>query len=86
MQWELSIRGLASTAKGESTTIGHVPAISREETLEAEDPIVLEPSKMVLDHTFQLRADYKVEIKLPSDLSEAEAKRLAAFLVTLPIE
>ena len=40
----------------------------------------------VLDHAFYLREDYLVNLTLPVDLTENEAKRLAAFVKSLPIE
>lgn len=39
-----------------------------------------------LDHYFNLRADYQLEITLPVDLTVAEAERLAAFIKSLPLE
>ncbi len=39
-----------------------------------------------LDHYFNLRADYQLEITLPVDLSVAEAERLAAFIKSLPLD
>ena len=37
-----------------------------------------------ISHTFVLRKDYKVEIELPADMTEAEAKRLSMFIGSLP--
>jgi hypothetical protein len=39
-----------------------------------------------LDHYFNLRADYQLEITLPVDLTVAEAERLAAFFKSLPLD
>ncbi len=39
-----------------------------------------------LDHTFNLRADYQVELPLPVDLSSSEADRLTKFITSLPFE
>jgi threonine synthase len=39
-----------------------------------------------MEHEYALRPDFKVEIKLPADLTKREAERLAAFILTLPFE
>jgi hypothetical protein len=39
-----------------------------------------------IDHSFQLRPGYRVEIRLPSDLTNREANRLSDFLKTLPFD
>ncbi len=39
-----------------------------------------------LDHYFNLRADFQVEIVLPIDMSQSEANRLAAFIQSLPLD
>ena len=40
----------------------------------------------VLDYSFYLREDFQLTITLPVDLSDSEAKRLANFVETLPLE
>ncbi len=40
----------------------------------------------ILDHYFNLRADYQLELQLPIDLSKEEAERLATFVRSLPLE
>jgi hypothetical protein len=37
-----------------------------------------------IDHTFQLRHDIRVTIKLPADLNSKEAERLAGFIRQVP--
>jgi len=39
-----------------------------------------------LDHQFHLRDTYQVEISLPVNLTVAEAKRLAMFIKSLPLD
>ncbi|MCK6680980.1 MAG: hypothetical protein L6R30_01005 [Thermoanaerobaculia bacterium] len=39
-----------------------------------------------LRHTFHLRREFQVEIDLPADLTENEARRLAAFVQLLAID
>lgn len=40
----------------------------------------------ILDHYFNLREDYQLEIQLPVDLSKEEAERLATYVRSLPLE
>jgi hypothetical protein len=39
-----------------------------------------------ITHTYNLRADLKIELLLPMDLTPAEAERIATFVKTLPFE
>ena len=39
-----------------------------------------------LDHYFNLRADFQIEVSLPIDLSQSEANRLSAFIQSLPLD
>jgi hypothetical protein len=47
---------------------------------ESTEPV---PMGQIL-HRFNLRPNFEVEIRLPDDLSEREAERLAAYIRTLP--
>jgi hypothetical protein len=47
---------------------------------------VEEPSDDLLEHNFRLRRDMSVPLRLPADLTSAEASRLAAFIQTLPFD
>jgi hypothetical protein len=62
-----------------------------------EDPVLLHDSSprapdvpsAVLDeivHLFHLRPELKISLKLPSNLTPGEAKRLADFILSLPFE
>lgn len=83
MQWKLSIRGIAAAAKGETSNIEEVQA-APEDTLEAEEKLKV-PDADGVTHTFKLRADFDVVIKLPSDFTEGEAERLSRFLKAVPV-
>ncbi|MFK8250223.1 hypothetical protein [Ancylobacter terrae] len=82
MAWKLSIRGIASAAKGETLKVEEVAA-APEDTLEAEEST----ASMIgfVTHTFRLRSDFEVKIELPSDFTEGEAERLSRFLKAIPI-
>lgn len=45
-----------------------------------------EPDDVTFTHVFQLRLNQRVEFRLPTDLTQLEAGRLADFLKTLPLE
>jgi hypothetical protein len=47
---------------------------------------VKEPDNATFTHAFQLRRNQRVEFRLPTDLTQLEAGRLADFLKTLPLE
>lgn len=85
MAWKLSIRGIASAAKGETSKIEEVEA-SPEDTLEAEEEKRMATSETDgVSHTFKLRPDFDVHIKLPPDFTEGEAERLSRFLKAVPL-
>lgn len=85
MAWKLSIRSIASAAKGETADIEEVEA-APEDTLEAEEVkgMPMSPGDG-MTHVFKLRPDFEVVMKLPSDFSEGEAERLSRFLRAVPI-
>jgi hypothetical protein len=39
-----------------------------------------------ISHRFVLRPDFRVDVDLPADMTQAEARRLAAFITSLPFE
>ncbi len=85
MAWKLSIRGIASAAKGETSNIEDVEA-SPEDTLEAEEEKRMATSETDgVTHIFKLRSDFDVLIKLPPDFTEGEAERLSRFLKAVPL-
>ncbi len=43
-----------------------------------------EGAEKLLTHSFQLRPNHKIELKLPVDLTDSEAERLCKFIKALP--
>ncbi|PTX98170.1 hypothetical protein DB345_04855 [Spartobacteria bacterium LR76] len=80
MEWSVDVRELAKAAMGESETVSEV------QPGELDDDHEEDTDCDVLEHKFYLRSDCLVSIKLPVDLTAAEADRLAGFLKSLPIE
>jgi hypothetical protein len=57
----------------------------REMASESGDAAVTEEVlPMTIDHSFQLRPDNMLQIRLPRDVTDKEAERLAAWVRTLP--
>ncbi len=53
-------------------------------TNESTSQMTREEAPAVITHRFALRIDYHVSIDLPSDMTEAEARRLSMFINSLP--
>ena len=53
---------------------------------EAHEIHLINPAANVIQHSFNLRADFVASILLPSDLSDREASRLADYIKTLPFD
>ncbi|MEZ6056206.1 MAG: hypothetical protein R3C01_05835 [Planctomycetaceae bacterium] len=71
---------IARAALGEAL----VTVDQTEELVEGE--LSVEGDDSLLEHYFNLRADYQLELSLPIDLTISEAERLAAFIRSLPLE
>ena len=74
--WETTKSLVASKAARGTETNAETETDEIEETYDYD----------VLDHSFYLREDFLLTITLPVDLAESEAKRLANFIKTLPLE
>jgi hypothetical protein len=51
-----------------------------------EDAIVKAVPEGAIQHTFQLRPDWQIELTLPADFSARESTRLSEFVKTLPFD
>lgn len=81
-------RGLRSRFiwSSQMTTVGQAAAGDSVEVADIEsDPDISEEPSEMSAHRFKLRQELFVNFDLPSDLTEQEAKRLGAFIATLPI-
>ncbi len=72
--WNYDPKDLAAYILGKSDRIAKV------------DDLASDASAEEIEHSFQLRTDFKVKLTLPSDLSANEVKRLVGFLNLLPVE
>jgi hypothetical protein len=75
---------VASREFAESLTSGNTtrPSVVPTSGFPHVDPSM--PASPTFSHVFQLRADLRVKIELPQDLTPAEAERLATFVKSLP--
>jgi hypothetical protein len=88
MAWTLSIRSIADAAMGNAQSVAIVaasPEDNLEADLEAEKARTFPEEEGVVEHRFNLRADFEVVLHLPEDLTTHEADRLGRFLQALPL-
>ena len=68
-------------------SVGDAAAGKREEIEElraGDDELETDEGRNLLEHAFHLRKDLTVTLELPADLTQPEAERLAAFVLSLP--
>jgi hypothetical protein len=78
-QWIVGLPSVGKAAAGEDVPLD---AISDEDREQAEEA----PEGELENYGFPLRPNLKVELRLPTDLSSAEASRLADFIKALPFD
>lgn len=85
-EWQYDLVSVAKVATGEvqiAEEIQPAPQTDNgEESVEEEVPL----PEGAIEHTYQLRADWRVTMALPSDLTAREAARLSEFIKTLPFD
>jgi len=79
--WGVKLTDVSHVAAGQNIKIGAVPAATEVEEIAGGEPV-----NDFVEHPFRLRKDMNVRLSLPSDLTAAEASRLAAFIQTLPFD
>jgi hypothetical protein len=78
--WDVDMVAVGRNAAGQDTPIEQVDAA----TLAEDDSTEGVSVDGEVTHSFRLRPDLSVDLKLPSDLTSTEATRLADFVRTLP--
>jgi hypothetical protein len=83
MNWDVDLGELGKVAQGLADDFED-PALSHGFSPRAPDV----PGAGLDDilHVFHLRAERRISLKLPSDLTEVEARRLADFVLSLPFK
>lgn len=80
-EWSVSLVAVGQVAIGEKEVISEDDCISGDFQDDGDD---WEGSGLA-DHSFRVRSDLTIQMKLPGNLTQAEAKRIAAFVRTLPL-
>ena len=90
IEWDYSIRSLGAAAQG---SVDQPEAIDKSKLdFDGEfDALVSEEESEVgegdlISHSFQLRPDLRLTIKLPVDLTAKEAERFAGFIRQVPFD
>lgn len=85
--WSVSLRsvGLAATSGSDHVECIGIDAEERDSGNANEEQTEFDHDSSIT-HSFILRPDYRVELRLPADLTSREAARLADFLRTLPFD
>ena len=92
IEWNFSIRSLGAAAQGAAGQPEEIDPTQLEEVeAEPSESDVSESSSGLGDsewiaHSFQLRADMRLTIRLPVDLTAKEAERLAGFIRQVPFD
>lgn len=74
--WAVGLTGVGRAAAGDATDLREVSSEATESDGSDEDNTIA--------HSYVLRANFVARFALPSDLTSAEAARLADFIKTLP--
>ncbi len=82
-EWQYDLSSVGKAAAGGTQSIEEIQPIDDEEDNNGEATPT--PSNAI-EHKYQLRSDWQVGIKLPSDLTAREAARLSEFIKTLPFD
>lgn len=80
MRWNYDVKSLALVARGDIDEPVDVSEVAQE----GDDDDDLNGS--LVEHEFRLRAEFKVTVALPVDLTKGEAERLSAWVKSLPFE
>jgi hypothetical protein len=87
IEWNFSVRSIGAAAQGKVAELKGIDDNEVDEN-EVEAPDNDAPwsdfDDDSIEHSFQLRPDTKVSIRLPQDFSTKEAERLAGFIRQLP--
>ena len=78
--WTVESINACRIAQGEQVEVAEIAPVDNDGDAEPEEQLD------TLDHYFNLRADFQIEVALPIDLSQSEANRLAAFIQSLPLD
>lgn len=79
-EWDFDVKSLARIASGKAEDAEEISPDTEDDDVDDED------AEATLEHTFNLRADLTVVVRLPENFTAREADRLAAWIKSLPFE
>jgi hypothetical protein len=82
-EWQYDLVSVGRAAAGGTQDIKEIQPVDDEEDGDGE---VTPTPEGAIEHKYQLRPDWQVEITLPADLTAREAARLSEFIKTLPFD
>ncbi len=82
-EWKYDLVSVGKAAAGGTQEVEEIQPTADQDNGDDEIAAKAVPEGAI-QHTFQLRPDWQVELALPADLSAREAGRLSEFVKTLP--
>ena len=84
-EWKYDLVSVGKAAAGGTQAVEGIQPTADQDNGAEEIPEKAIPEGAI-QHTFQLRPDWQIELSLPADLSAREAGRLSEFVKTLPFD
>ena len=84
-EWKYDLVSVGKAAAGGTQAVEEIQLTTGED-IGDEEVEVKAVREGAIQHTFQLRPDWQIELTLPADLSAREAARLSEFVKTLPFD
>jgi len=82
-EWQYDLVSVGKAAAGGTQGVDEIQPVDDDEDGDGE---VTSTPEGAIEHKYQLRPDWQVEITLPADLTTREAARLSEFIKTLPFD
>jgi hypothetical protein len=84
-EWKYDLVSVGKAAAGGTHPVEEIRPTVDQDNGDEQDTAKAVPEGAI-QHTFQLRPDWQIELTLPGDLSAREAGRLSEFVKTLPFD
>ena len=84
-EWKYDLVSVGKAAAGGTQAVEEIQPTADQDNGDEEAAVKTIPEGSI-QHTFQLRPGWQIEITLPADLSTREAGRLSEFVKTLPFD
>ena len=84
-EWKYDLVSVGKAAAGGTQAVEEIQPTADQDNGDEQVAVKAIPEGAI-QHTFQLRPDWQIELTLPADLSAREAGRLSEFVKTLPFD